>query len=415
MAKLLIIADDFTGALDSGVQFSAKGASTIVVTNPDYDFKSVDKSVEVLVFVAETRHMNPDDAYKTVYRTVQKALESGISNIYKKTDSALRGNVASELTAVMDAAKIKSIPFLPAFPKLNRTTIDGIHYIEGVPVAESVFGKDPFDPIKYSAISDIFAEQTDIPVIIHRQNEKTMISDPGIQVFDAQTDADLEKIGRELGLSQLQFSGGCAGFAPVLADILELDGHIPEIPKLDETLFVCCGSLNPVTIAQVDEAKLQGFPHFSLGISQKLDSNWADSEDGKNTVQKWISQANEKKSFILDVNNPDGYDDIDVYAKDHHLSQDELRIRISGNFASLMKRVLDEGLQATFLCTGGDTLLAFMQTVGVSELVPICEMEVGIVLTEFEYTEKKYHIITKSGGFGEKDLFVKLSQKLKKI
>ena len=48
MVKLLIIADDFTGALDTGVQFAAGGAETRVVTNTDYDFDSVDENVQVL-------------------------------------------------------------------------------------------------------------------------------------------------------------------------------------------------------------------------------------------------------------------------------------------------------------------------------------------------------------------------------
>ncbi len=58
MVKLLIIADDFTGALDTGVQFAAGGAETRVVTNTDYDFDSVDENVQVLVLDAETRHLS---------------------------------------------------------------------------------------------------------------------------------------------------------------------------------------------------------------------------------------------------------------------------------------------------------------------------------------------------------------------
>ena len=42
MVKLLIIADDFTGALDTGVQFSAHGAVTSVITDPAFDFTKVD-------------------------------------------------------------------------------------------------------------------------------------------------------------------------------------------------------------------------------------------------------------------------------------------------------------------------------------------------------------------------------------
>ena len=38
MVKLLIIADDFTGALDTGVQFAARGAATRVITDPAFAF-----------------------------------------------------------------------------------------------------------------------------------------------------------------------------------------------------------------------------------------------------------------------------------------------------------------------------------------------------------------------------------------
>ena len=49
MIKLLIIADDFTGALDTGVQFAARGAATRVVTDLAYDFAGADAEVLVLV------------------------------------------------------------------------------------------------------------------------------------------------------------------------------------------------------------------------------------------------------------------------------------------------------------------------------------------------------------------------------
>ena len=59
MINLFIIADDFTGGLDTGVQFSAKGISTRVMTDPDAEFKA---DCQVLVLVAETRHLPPEAA-----------------------------------------------------------------------------------------------------------------------------------------------------------------------------------------------------------------------------------------------------------------------------------------------------------------------------------------------------------------
>ena len=66
-------------------------------------------------------------------------------------------------------------------------------------------------------------------------------------------------------------------------------------------------------------------------------------------------------------------------------------------------------VHAAILCTGGDTLLALMRTVGTAELTPVRELTTGAVLTNFVYRGKTYYIISKSGGFGEPDLFCKLA------
>ena len=165
MDRLLIVADDITGALDTGVQLSANGASTLVVTDPDIDMAEL-ANVEVLVVDTETRHVPAAEAYETVRRTVQAAKAAGFGYVYKKTDSALRGNIGAELAGLLDGAGAESMFFLPAFPQIGRVTRDGVQYIDGVPVAESVFGKDPFEPVTASSVADIIGQQTDIPVTV---------------------------------------------------------------------------------------------------------------------------------------------------------------------------------------------------------------------------------------------------------
>lgn len=412
MVKLLILADDFTGAFDTGVQFASRGAVTTVVTDPNYDFQSAGKTIEVLVMVAETRHLPPQEAYQIVYTAVKKALQAGIGYIYKKTDSALRGNVGSELAAVMEAAGVNALPFLPALPKLNRITKDGIHYIEGVPVAESVFGQDPFEPVLDSEVAKILGRQTNVPMVVHPRNGFRGILKPGIQIFDAETEEDLIDIGNGLGLQQLRFCAGCSGFASVLADLLNLKGEAPKAPRLENALFIACGSVNPVTIGQMAVAEEHGFPHVHLNPVQKLELDWLQSDAGETCIQQWLAQAMAEKRFILDANDVEGRENTDAYALQMGLTMDEIRVRVSENLAAMMKRMLDSGLQATLLCTGGDTLLALMRAVGVSELIPICEMITGVVLTKFVYNGRTYHIFTKSGGFGEPDLFIELAEKI---
>ena len=72
--KLLIVADDFTGGLDTGVQFSQLGISVQVAADPLQAEEWDDLDAEVLVVAAETRHLQAGDAYNTVHRIVSQGV-----------------------------------------------------------------------------------------------------------------------------------------------------------------------------------------------------------------------------------------------------------------------------------------------------------------------------------------------------
>ena len=52
MITLLIIADDFTGALDTGVQFAAAGTVVSLFTDTGYVYRNADEGVRFLVMDA---------------------------------------------------------------------------------------------------------------------------------------------------------------------------------------------------------------------------------------------------------------------------------------------------------------------------------------------------------------------------
>ena len=387
MVRLLMIADDFTGSLDAGVQFAVRGAKTCVVTDPAYDLSQTKEDVQVLVLDAETRHLEPEAAYRTVYRAVESALGAGFSHIYKKTDSALRGNIGAELAAVLDAAGA------------DRG-------------AQRLFGEDPFEPVTASSVSEILGAQTEAPVVLHRLGEGAPEPRPGIQVYDAETEEDLRDIGRRLGREGAALCAGCAGFASVLADLLELEGTPPGLPYLEPSLFVACGSVNPVTLRQMETAEAAGFPHVHLRPVQKLEPAWLETPECAAVTASWLETARRERRFILDVNDPAGCGDTADYAGERGLTTEDLRVRISDQLGHLVRRLLDGGLDATILCTGGDTLMALTRAVGVAELMPVCELDTGAVLTDFVYRGKTHHIISKSGGFGGPDLFIRLARSI---
>ena len=116
MLLLLILADDFTGALDTGVQFAACGIPTRVVVGEQVDFAANDTAV--LVVDTETRHLPAAEAYAVIAKLTREAMSAGVFSIYKKTDSALRGNIGAELSALLKTSGERQLPFLPAFPQI---------------------------------------------------------------------------------------------------------------------------------------------------------------------------------------------------------------------------------------------------------------------------------------------------------
>ncbi|MCR4817752.1 MAG: four-carbon acid sugar kinase family protein [Fretibacterium sp.] len=383
MIKLFIIADDFTGALDSGVQFAAHGASTRVVTRLEGNLTG---DVDVLVLDAETRHLPPADAYWVVRRAVLAA--RGVPYVYKRTDSVLRGNIGAELAAVMDGRGGDGMPFIPELPSMGCVARGGVYYVGGVPVSESPLGQDPFDPVPTSDIRRLITRQTGRPVSVRELGVNTDAPFLGIVVYDAETDGDLAGIGRELGLERLRMSAGCAGFAAVLAGMLDFKGKPTNISSVPMALFMICGSVNPVTRAQVANAVESGFTRIWMGDRAALDTP---------VTSRMILDANQQieRPAIL----PGG---------------DEERLHILTELTTAAKMFLDRGLDATLMCVGGDTLMALMKAVNVSSLTPLCEVTRGVVLTSFDYAppgsgQRTYYIMSKSGGFGEPDLLRQLA------
>lgn len=82
MLLLLILADDFTGALDTGVQFAACGIPTRVVVGEQVDFAANDAAV--LVVDTETRHLSAAKAYAVIAKLTREAMSAGVSASIKR-------------------------------------------------------------------------------------------------------------------------------------------------------------------------------------------------------------------------------------------------------------------------------------------------------------------------------------------
>lgn len=428
MVKLLILADDFTGALDTGVQFSGKGIRTQVVVSGHW--VEPDSDCDVMVIDVETRHVPKEKAYEIVYDVCQRAVKYGICCFYKKTDSALRGNVGSELQAAADAVFGKNIVFVPAFPAMRRITVDGVHYIDGIPVKESVFGQDPFEPVMYDRVDELLratgyrggvigvskaerklqtAEDWKTQASEERRQKAAEAAKQQLFLYDAETDADLDEIAEAVSKkSDIPILAGCAGFAAKLPELLKLPVKESGDVQLKENLVFLCGSVNPITKSQIVYGEKMGIPRIYLKPEEKLEISYWDQPEGLGKIRQLAKDG--MQHIIIDSNDEEGHNDTMEYAAQKGYAIEDVRVRISETLGYLLKKLIDAGMEGTYLITGGDTLIGFMKAIGVSELEPVNEIRPGCVLTSLNYQDKKHYVITKSGGFGQERLIEQLTR-----
>lgn len=420
MLDLLIIADDFTGAIDTGVQFAEAGVQTKVVTDVGYDFHHTPEEVRVIVIDTESRHLPKEQAYDTIYSLVERALKSGIPHIFKKTDSALRGNVGSELNAVLRASGEQVLPFIPAFPTMNRVTRNGRHYIDGELLENSVFSLDPFEPTTISYVPDILSGQcTAQGVVITKEMQKddpdfaALCSKPYIAVFDCESDEQMLAIAKSLQkINNWHIMAGCAGLASVLPKVLCLaSDHKTKITKKD-SFFAICGSVNPITVRQLDFASEHGFTRHYLTPEQKLEENYWDRPEGQKELEDLIQTCAGETLCIIDSNDQPGRHDTAEYAAAHRMDTDTMRRRITESLGRLAKARMKIKPVPGMMIMGGDTLMGFFRMLSITEVTPIAELSPGTVLSEFTVQGETYQVISKSGGFGNPELLIDLADKM---
>ena len=129
--SLMVIADDLAGAADCAV---ACGDGVLMLHADevgDGRFVAID---------ADTRWRSAEEAANAMRELVRH--QGGERMLFRKVDSTLRGHVAAELAAILDARRAvireKAVAvFAPSLPSQGRTVIGGKVLVHGVPLDES--------------------------------------------------------------------------------------------------------------------------------------------------------------------------------------------------------------------------------------------------------------------------------------
>ncbi len=410
MVKLLIIADDFTGALDTGVKFAKAGARTAVICASMVKKESFKMDAQVLVVDAGTRHLKKEEAYRIVWNLTKLGYAWPDIRLYKKTDSALRGNIGSELTAMLDASEQSVMAFVPALPEQNRVTVHSVQLADGRPISESELGRDLFEPISCSYIPDLIKAQSDVKTVSVFRDAYEQVdfsgSDQRILIYDATGDEDMVRIAESLGRAKkLQVLAGCAAFAAVLPKVLHLDGEVSSPVMGAGKLVAICGSINPITQRQLEHGEKAGYARINLSAEMILKESFS-AGDIADTVVRRLQTAD---VVMVDANNLGHLNEKMDYAARLGIAKEEMRTRIARRLGEIGKHVLKLGPDALMTFVGGDTLNGFLDQISWEKLTPVKEITNGCVLSLVHTGEGAFPVISKSGGLGEADWLTQLA------
>ena len=410
MSKLLIIADDLTGAADTAVKFAKKGISTFVLPDLPAEDNVLEDDFEVLVLNTESRHLEADSARERIKRAYRFGQVNGTKYCYKKTDSTLRGNIGAELEALLLAANKQFLAFAPAFPEQHRTTKNGIQFIGGKRIEKSAFVADILNPMAESLISSIIGRQSALTVkTINNVQSADWKAENGITVFDAESEEDLRKIVFALKeKSLLEITAGSAGLAEVLPEVLDFEIRILEPPEFAGPILIINGSLNAVSLKQVAEAEKNGLDFAEITPAHLFSKKETDRfiedtakhlQSGKNLLLRSVADLQELQNFQLS-------------AEENGIERKNFHLKIAEQTGKIIAEILSKTNVKKLVVFGGDTLLGISRAMKWTGFYPFAEIFPGVVASKVSDQGKEFTIITKAGGFGSDDMLLKIVKEL---
>lgn len=393
--RILIIADDLSGAADCAIGFASVGMQTVVTLDPLHD----QAEAQVVAADTDTRRLSPAHAAE---RTVAafKALHQPGQRLYKKIDSTLRGNWAAEVAALQPLAGLAIVA--PAFPATGRTVNGGRVFVNGQPLETTDTWKlenadRPADVEEMLNAAGLSTAKLGLDTLRGNVNALAQhiaeVARSGTQalIVDAQTEDDLLTLARlTVSMDQPLFWIGSGGLAREIASLgafseARLTTIEPSVQEKSQApILILVGSLSGVCERQCALLKERG------GVSELVVPPQVLRLGGAH--QDWaIWQARIGEQLGGDLLLRIGRDEAFDPQEGAQLSS-MLAVLVEPHFAKV----------GGLIATGGETARAILTTVGIDSLQLLTEIEAGVAYARPTSSRQGHRpaIVTKAGAFG---------------
>ena len=287
--------------------------------------------------------------------------------LLKTIDSTLRGHIRQEVAAAFHASGRGRMVIAPAFPDAGRVTIAGIQHVHGTPVSDSDYGSDPVHPARTSRIEELIDRSLGPAVVVPVNASPAILrqaANARIVILDADSQERLNQQVARLPEPAAVLWVGSPGLAIALASLLPaIRCERSAIDKPNRRALIVAGSANTVTHAQCEALQTAQIP-----VVEDIASAPADAPI---VCLRAPQQRQPNATSILS--------------------------HIAGQAAAIL------ALQSydAVIATGGETMSAILERLGISSFLLTRELEPGFPLGLAQLPNgTPLAVAMKAGGFG---------------
>ncbi len=373
---IAVIADDFTGAAEIGGIGLKHGLKVVIETKVEPDEKA-----DLFIITADTRALPSQEASQEIEKLTTQLMELKPRFIYKKIDSVLRGNIAGELCAQMQVVEKDRAIIIAGNPAINRVIIDGVYYVNHIPLSETSFANDKEYRLLSSYVTELVSTEKCEVVSANFHQE---LPEKGLIIGDVKARADMQSWVEVID-ENMVVAGGAGFFEVILEE--KLQAQIENKPvnyKLGNRALIIFGSAFPKSKCFMDSILQSDVEVIDMPEKLYWDQNINEEE-----ILKWanniINTLKSEKKVVLTISHS-GNTVADISCK--------IREIVGRTVLQVIKHThLDD-----MLIEGGATASVILKYLDITRLYPFQQIEAGVIQMEAPGYPNLF-ITTKPGSY----------------
>lgn len=346
--SVAMIADDLTGALDASAPFALHGLKTLVACTPDSVDRALRRQPDVLCVNTATREMDAAGAAARVLGMARRLATERPRLAFKKIDSRLKGPLSAEIAAMLQGFGLSRAAIAPAIPDLGRVVRGGRLTGRGVAI--------PFDIAERLGSSDHAIPDT-----------------PDQRSLDTVARVILDASDPILAVGA---RGLAAAFASAIGGPMSAENPLP----LPGPLVVAIGSRDPITREQIAAFRAVDRPTVIAAPNGRVPEDAATGA-----------------IVLLMITETEPAEPIGVVAR---------------RFGAGVAAYVTAHVPAALVISGGETAAAVLAALQIDLLEVMGEALAGIPWCRAGIGGHETLILTKSGGFGDREVLLRLAGRM---